>query len=42
MSDRAGDERFVAALAPSLSPEARQRAQAVRVQAGDPAAQAVG
>jgi hypothetical protein len=37
MHDRAGDDRFVAALAPALSPEARQRAQA-----GDPAAQLLG
>ena len=42
MHDRAGDDRFVAALAPALSPEARQRALAVRVQAVDPAAQLLG
>ena len=29
--DQAGDERFIAALAPALSPEARQRAESVRV-----------
>ena len=40
--DRAGDDRFVAALAPALSAEARQRAKAVRVQEGDPAAQLLG
>ena len=32
------DRPFVAALAPSLSSEARERARAVRVQEGDPAA----
>ena len=36
--DRSGDERFVAALAPALSPEARERAKDVRLRAGDPAA----
>ncbi len=42
LHDRAGDDRFVAALADVLSPEARERAKAVRVQAGDPAAQLLG
>ena len=40
--DRAADRRFVEALAPALSPRGRQRARAVRVQAGDPAAQLLG
>ena len=30
MHDRAADQRFVEAVAPALSPEARERAQAVR------------
>jgi hypothetical protein len=36
--DRDADRPFVEAVAPSLSPEAKARAEAVRVQAGDPAA----
>ena len=42
LHDRTGDERFVAALAPSLSPEARARAKDVRIKAGDPTAQLLG
>ena len=38
LHDRAPTGAFVDALAPSLSPEARERARAVRVQEGDPAA----
>ena len=41
-NDRIGDERFVAALAPALTPAARERAQAVRVQDGDLAAGLLG
>jgi hypothetical protein len=42
MHDRAADQRFVEAVAPALTPEARERARDVRLRAGDLAAQLLG